>query len=111
VSETQLSGNFTNSSGAKCGSAFIDTAFKRWLRKELEPEMYGKLDPANARGRFSPHSVESGPMRDLIKRFELKKKGFSNASQDIKLNLPAPLDRLTIDGRVNEGELIIYKFV
>jgi hypothetical protein len=50
-------------------------------------------------------------MRQLIKRFEEKKKTFSNATQDVKLSLPAPLDRLNVKGRVNEGELIILQSV
>lgn len=97
--------------GGKCGSAFIDTAFKAWLRDEIGVGEYEKLDPVNARQRLSAHTVESGPMRELIKEFEKKKKTFSNAKQDVKLTLPAPLDRLTIKGRVNEGELIILQSV
>lgn len=95
--------------GDKCGSTFIDTAFKSWLRDILGAERYGKLDPANAKGRFSAYTIESGPMRELIARFEKNKKVFSNSSQDIPLDLPAPLTRLSIEGRVTDGELIIYR--
>lgn len=98
----------TNISGDKCGSAFIDTAFKRWLRDTIGVEKYAELDPANARQRISPHSAESGSMRELIKRFEIKKRGFSNESGDIRLDLPAPLSNFSMEGRVREGELLIH---
>lgn len=50
-------------------------------------------------------------MRKLIKQFEAKKQSFSSTSQpqDIKLDLPEPLRGLTIEDRVNSGELIIYR--
>ena len=46
-------------------------------------------------------------MRELIKRFEVKKKLFSSSSGDITLELPEPLNKVTIEGRVREGELTI----
>lgn len=99
----------TNFVGAKCGSAFIDTEFKRWLRGVLGTSRYSELDPANARQRISAHTVESGPMRELIKRFEVQKKAFSSTSQDIKLELRGSLSGLNIEGRVKQGDLTIYQ--
>lgn len=47
-------------------------------------------------------------MRQLIKEFDAEKKRFSNSTTVIKIELPEPLDKLTIEGRVNEGELTIH---
>lgn len=90
---------------------YIDTAFKTWLRKEITREEYKKLDPANSQHRLSAHTVESGPMRKLIQDFEAKKKIFSTDSEDVKLSLPAPLNRLNIRNRVVDGELTIKRLV
>ncbi|KAK5116990.1 hypothetical protein LTR62_006711 [Meristemomyces frigidus] len=90
-------------SGKKCGSAYIDNAFKEWLREEIGSEHYGMLDNDNQlQRRISPHTSETGPMRELIKHFILKKKAFSSADrEDIKIDLPAPLNTLAVEGRVN----------
>ena len=93
--------------GAKCGSVYIDTAFKTWLRKVIGVDEYEKLDPANGRHRLGAHTTESGPMRSLIKDFEAKKKAFTGSSDDVKLSLPEPLQHLTIKNRVDDGELTI----
>ena len=45
-----------------------------------------------------------------MKRFEFEKTRFSTDSHDVRLDLPAPLDRLNIEGRVREGELTIYMY-
>ena len=100
----------TAPTSGKCGSAFIDTGFKRWLRDTIGGQNYAKIDPNNARQRISPHTAESGAMRELIKRFEDKKKQFSNSSQaDIKIELPEPLKDLTIENRVHLGQLTIRR--
>lgn len=99
-----------NITGGKFGSAFVDLNFKRWLRDEvLGPEIYGEIDPINARQqRMSPHAVETGAMRELMKQFEIEKKAFKISGPDeIKLDLPAPLDNLSIDGRAGAGTLTI----
>jgi hypothetical protein len=54
--------------------------------------------------------METGPMRELMKRFEKEKVQFSLSSHDVHLDLPAPLNMLNIDGRVKEGELTIYMY-
>lgn len=45
-----------------------------------------------------------------MKRFEEEKIHFSLESHDVKIDLPDPLKRLTIEGRVQEGSLTIYKY-
>lgn len=97
-------------SGGKYGSAFIDIAFKRWLRHVLGDDCYAKLDPLNARTRISTHSVESGPMRKLLEQFIVKKQLFSNSTQNIKIDLPEPLNMMDKEGRVRQGELTIYRW-
>lgn len=49
-------------------------------------------------------------MRELMKRFEVEKARFSLTSRDVRLELPKPLDRLNIEGRVKEGEMTIYVY-
>ncbi|KAJ9663048.1 hypothetical protein H2198_001040 [Neophaeococcomyces mojaviensis] len=83
----------------KCGASYIDANFKRWLRKVIGPKNFRELDAGNAGQRISTHATESGPMRQLVKEFEVKKKSFSSATQTIKLDLPGPLSGLTIEGR------------
>lgn len=107
VSLDQTNGWQLTSPGDKCGSAYIDTAFKIWLRDVLGPENYAKLDPLNAHGRISAHTMESGPIRDLVRKFIAKKETFSELVEDIHLELPPPLDRLDKEGRVRQGELTI----
>ena len=73
---------------------------------------YAEIDPVNAKQRrISLHAGETGVMRQLINQFNFKKAVFSNSTtSDIKLDLPAPLNTLTIEGRVKEGELVIYRY-
>ncbi|KAF7190557.1 hypothetical protein HII31_07716 [Pseudocercospora fuligena] len=98
----------TAPTGCKRGSAYIDTAFKLWLRKVLGPDLYAEIDPVNARRtRISPHTAETGIMRSLIKQFSARKEVFSNHDRaSIKIDLPAPLDSLT-HNNVVQGELTI----
>ena len=45
-------------------------------------------------------------MRELIKRFNARKAVFSNLNHDpIKIDLPPPLNGLSIQGRIYQGEL------
>jgi hypothetical protein len=50
-------------------------------------------------------------MRELLRRFEVKKKAFSATTQEIKLDLPPPLDKLDVQGKINQGELTITRWV
>lgn len=97
-------------SGRKCGSALIDTAFKEWLRGVIGKDRFTELDPYNAgQQRISPHTAESAAMRSLIRQFCSRKEAFTNQNRaPIKLDLPAPLDSLSIAGRVDQGELTLH---
>lgn len=48
-------------------------------------------------------------MRELMKKFEAHKKAFTQSSPEMRIDLPKPLDRLTISKVVDRGELIITK--
>lgn len=96
-------------SSIKCGGSFVDANFKGWLRRAIGRENFAKLDKENALRPISTHTSESGPMRELMKRFDAKKKTFSNATQSIiRIDLPPPLDGLNVEGRVRDGELTIH---
>jgi hypothetical protein len=98
--------------GKKCGSIYIDRAFKRWLKGLIGKDNYEKLDPNNNVGRISSHYVEGQLMRQLMKRFDSSKQDFSRTFHDIKMTLPGPeLKNLHIPGRVNQGEIIITRLV
>ena len=46
-------------------------------------------------------------MRQLIRAFDARKKVFANGIGPMLLDLPGPLNGLTIEGKVREGELTI----
>lgn len=65
------------------------------------------LDPTYSGQRIGTHTTESGTMRGLVKVFDAEKKEFSNSRKAIKLDLPKPLDTLSIGDAVVEGELTV----
>jgi hypothetical protein len=48
-------------------------------------------------------------MRFIIKQFDSYKKNFKGDSKAMRIDLPAPIDKITIPGKVKEGELTITK--
>lgn len=99
----------SSSDSAKCGGSFVDANFKGWLRRAIRPENFAKLDKENALRPISTHTSESAAMRELMKRFDEKKRQFSSATTGlIKFDLPPPLDNLNVEGRVDKGELTIH---
>lgn len=98
----------TMATSEKCGSAYIDANFKRWLQRVIGDRYYRVLDPRNIGQQVGVHTSESKQMRQLMKEFDPHKKAFSNNVGDVMmLDLPAPLEKLNIVGKVSEGELII----
>jgi len=94
--------------GAKCGAVFINIAFKQWLRDLIGLENYKKLDQVQLSYKISSYDTEGERMRILMKDFDDKKKLFSKGSRDIRITLPAPLDRLDIpDKGVDKGQITI----
>jgi hypothetical protein len=93
--------------GAKCGASFINRTFREWLQEELGDEYYSQLDPRSDSERISAHATEGGAMRRLMQAFELQKKDFKGASPDMQIELPPPLHKINIPGRVEEGILTI----
>ena len=96
-------------SDAKCGSSFINGNFKQWLHSVLGEDLYRVLDDRGDGERISAHSSEGGKMRHIMRQFESHKRAFHGASPDMSVDLPDPLHRLIIDGKIEEGDLTITK--
>jgi hypothetical protein len=93
--------------GDKCGSIFIDDAFKEWLRNILGAKHYRTLDSRSTKNRIRSHATESGEMRAIMKVFDPYKKKFTKDGRDFKLDLPEPLDNLSLKDHIIDGELTI----
>jgi hypothetical protein len=50
-------------------------------------------------------------MRELMRDFEMHKKAFHKDSPEMYIELPSVLNRLTVPGKVDQGELTITKYV
>ena len=50
-------------------------------------------------------------MRKVMADFEGHKKAFHQDSDDMHIDLPEPLNKLNIPGKVENGDLLITKFV
>ncbi|KAF2658712.1 hypothetical protein K491DRAFT_755999 [Lophiostoma macrostomum CBS 122681] len=94
--------------GRKCGSVFINLAFKKWLRMLIGEQNYRELDPELGETKISSHSAEGPAMRELMRDFNARKEIFhSHYGEDIRIDLPAPKDNLTLPGKVNAGQIRI----
>jgi hypothetical protein len=98
-------------SGSKCGSIFVDLAFKKWLRGVLGDNYYQRLDPSELDPKIGSHHVEGQRMRELMQGFDKYKKKFNRDHRDIKMDLPYPLHNLNKDNKVVGGEITITKWV
>lgn len=96
-----------NEAGEKCGSIFINLAFKKWLRELIGPENYQQLDQAQLVEKISSHDAEGERMRTLMKSFDIFKRKFVQGHRDIKIDLPEPLENLNLDNRVVGGQITI----
>jgi hypothetical protein len=97
--------------GLKCGSIFIDLAFKEWLKDLLGEENYQKLDQTRLAHKISSHNSEGRPMRELMKKFNRLKRMFNKEHRDMRMDLPEPLHNLNMGNRVVGGEITITKSV
>jgi hypothetical protein len=93
--------------GFKCGSVFIDIAFKDWLRGLLGEDNYLRLDPTQPRGKITSFDREGEQMRELMKNFNILKRKFKKGHPDMKMTLPAPLENLNMRNKVDEGQITI----
>ncbi|KAN0102782.1 hypothetical protein V8E51_011095 [Hyaloscypha variabilis] len=93
--------------GAKCGASFINANFREWLREVLGERNYTHLDPLSDSQRINAQAMETAEMRLLMSKFEVAKKIFCADSDDVELDLPAPLHTLNIPGRVEQGSLTV----
>jgi hypothetical protein len=71
---------------------------------------YAELDPKSDGQKISSNATEGGATRELMRAFELHKKAFHQDSATMHIDLPAPLQRLNIPNRVEEGDLTITKY-
>jgi hypothetical protein len=97
----------TNNQGDKCGSIYIDLAFKAWLRNLIGEDNYQLLDPNADFKKISSHTTEGKEIRELMTRFNLLKQLFKQDNRDRRLDLPYPLNDLNLDNKVNHGEITI----
>jgi hypothetical protein len=81
----------------------------RWLRSKLGEQYYRELDPNLDIDKDAFHASESPAMRYLMQKFDERKQAFDENSGDFYLDLPEPLDALTISGVVNQGEMLISR--
>jgi len=93
--------------GAKCGSIFINLAFKMWLKNLLGERRYQELDEGQMHYKISSHDAEAERMRDLISKFDVHKRKFKRGYRDIKIDLPEPFENLNLDDRVSGGQITI----
>ncbi|CAO2656251.1 Nn.00g050540.m01.CDS01 [Neocucurbitaria sp. VM-36] len=93
--------------GDKCGSIFINREFLKWLRNQLGEANYRHLDPNLDIDKDAFHASESPAMRYLMEKFDERKQIFDRNSRDLYLDLPEPLDSLTIPGIVYQGQITI----
>lgn len=60
---------------------------------------------------FAPVLILTVQMRELMREFEAHKKAFHQDSPEMYIELPSVLHRLTVPGRIDQGELTITKYV
>ena len=97
--------------GRRVGSIFIDRRFKQWLRVLIGDANFLQLDTNAQLNKIGSHSTEGRSMRQLMNSFETLKKSFARNTPDMHMELPYPLDNLTIPRRVDSGEITITKYV
>ncbi|KAN0071918.1 hypothetical protein V8E54_009647 [Elaphomyces granulatus] len=97
----------TLATGSKCGSIFVDLAFKKWLRGVLGDKYYQRLDPSQLDSKIGSHHVEGQRMRELMQGFDKHKRKFNRDHRGIKMDLPYPLHNLNKDNKVVGGEITI----
>ena len=79
--------------------------FKKWLRALLGDKNYAKLDPQMAADKITSHSTEGDAMRKLMTAFNEHKIAFEGNTEEVYyMDLPYPLDNLTIPGRIDSGQ-------
>jgi hypothetical protein len=93
--------------GSKCGSIFVNLAFKKWLRALLGEDICQVLDQAQLVTKISSHDAEGERMRVLMKNFDVHKRKFAKGHRDIKMDLPEPFENLDKDNIVVGGQITI----
>lgn len=88
----------------------IDLAFKKWLQDLIGDKNYQLLEPVQ-RSLENPRNTEGENMRALMRNFEIHKKRFSSDSRDMHIDLPQPLENLSLANRVDVGEFTVSVYV
>jgi hypothetical protein len=83
--------------------------FKQYLRWLIGDNYYEQIDPNADLEHVSSHTAEGEAMRSLMKQFTMHKKAFHRKTETMSLDLPYPLDKLNIPGKVHSGEITITK--
>ncbi|KAH6663361.1 hypothetical protein B0J14DRAFT_609302 [Halenospora varia] len=99
----------TLATGDKCGSVFINLAFKQWLRELIGPVHYQELDESPIVQKITAHDTEGPHMREVMADFDAWKRKFKKGHRDIKMEFSegSPLANLDIPGKVFGGEFTI----
>jgi hypothetical protein len=92
----------------KCGSSFVNLQFQIWLRELIGYDNYRQLDPRTINFNTGSHDMEGKSMRELMKKFDERKKQFKNDARPFKLELPFPLEDLNMKG-VDSGSITITR--
>lgn len=71
----------------------------------------GAVCQTRAGNFFAPVLTLTVQMRELMREFEAHKKAFHQESPEMYIELPSVLHRLTVPGRIDQGELTITKYV
>jgi hypothetical protein len=66
------------------------------------------LDP-KSNGKKISKTSESSRMRRIMKQFDSYKRNFEGNTPAMKIDLPEPIDKISISGKINQGELTIKK--
>jgi hypothetical protein len=86
---------------------FHQSCFSEVAEGEARRGELSSTDPNLDIDKEAFHASESPAMRYLMQEFDGRKQGFKRDSGPFFLDLPSPLDDLTINGIVNEGEMMI----
>ena len=76
----------------------------------LGDKNYQRLGPDTELNKITSHTTGGKAMRELMKEFDTRKRRFrKDYNQNIHLDLSAPLDNLTIPGKVGGSEIAITR--
>lgn len=96
--------------GAKCGSTFVDLAFRDWLKGKLGDADFQILVGGSFESDIGSHATVEPLMRNIMEEFEVLKKNFNGTGnpREAYIALPSKLDQQHVpDRNIIEGEIRI----